>query len=127
MKLHFVLTALTISTLIIACGKKDDDKKDYLKDVNCTGIDAAENTYTAAIKPILNNSCALGGCHDAATKVSDVDLSDYAAAREAFEKKAVLCSINHGNECSRMPKGGAKLPDDVIRKLSCWAKNGYAE
>lgn len=125
MKLKIAITAFSMAALVVACSKESG--KDYLKEVNCMGIDAASNTYATTVKPIMESSCAFGGCHDAATRSSGVDLSDYAATRQAFEKKSVLCSINHGSECSRMPKGGAKLPAETIRLLSCWAKNGYAE
>lgn len=128
MKLYHV-TILAFALLValggLGCGK-DDKNPDYINEANCTSVDAATNTYALAIKTIMDNSCALGGCHDAGTKSEGVDLSNYAGTKKAFESQDLLCSVNHGKDCSAMPKGGLKLSSDVLNRLACWAKNGYA-
>ncbi len=94
MKQLCVLT--TIALLLIfapASCKKDAAANDYLDKADCSGITASNNTYTTSIKAILDNSCALSGCHDAATKQSGINLSTYATAKDAFENKDCLCSI----------------------------------
>ncbi|MCC6459575.1 MAG: hypothetical protein IT260_03825 [Saprospiraceae bacterium] len=106
------------------CGSKDEN---WLDKANCTGIDAANNTYNLSVKNILNVTCAISGCHDAATQSNGVNLSTYAGARAAFEDGAALCAINHGSDCEHMPKNGSKLSDATINTLACWAKNGYKE
>lgn len=125
-----ITLSLILCLLILFPGwsgcKKNDDNPDYLN-VDCTGIDANQNTYNLSIKAILDVTCALSGCHDAATQSMGVNLSTYAGAKTAFESNKALCAINHGSGCQPMPKNGAKLPVGVINILSCWAKNGYKQ
>lgn len=129
MKLPIALSL--VFTLILALGsvgcKKDDNKRDYLAEADCSQVDPIANTYTFAVSAVLNGSCALGGCHDAATQSNGIDLSTYTTAKAAFQTKNVLCAINHGDGCEPMPKGGSKLPAVSINILACWAKNGYKE
>jgi hypothetical protein len=129
MKIYHTLSL--VFTLIVAlswagCGK-DDKNPDYIAEANCTAVDANTNTYALAIKSIMDNSCALGGCHDAGTKSQGVDLSTYAGTKTAFQTQDLLCSVNHGSDCEPMPKGGTKLSAAVLDRLACWAKNGYAQ
>ncbi len=106
---------------------KESKNPDYIKEANCAAVDPSTNTYTAFVRSVMNASCALGGCHDASTKSSGVDLSNYAGVRKAFESQNFLCAVNHGNGCSAMPKGGLKLSADLLNRLACWARNGYVE
>jgi len=129
MKIYQTLSlvfALVVTLAWSGCGK-DDKNPDYIAEANCTSVDASTNTYALAIKAIMDNSCALGGCHDAGTKSDGVDLSDYAGTKKAFESQDLLCAVNHGNGCQPMPKGGSKLSSDVLNRLACWARNGYAQ
>ncbi|TNE56412.1 MAG: hypothetical protein EP344_12605 [Bacteroidetes bacterium] len=119
-----------VCTLILGLawsGCKKEEKKDYLADADCSQIDIGANTYTFAVKAVLDGSCATVGCHDATTQENGINFSTYAGAKAAFETKAVLCAINHGDECEPMPKGGVKLPAVSLNILMCWAKNGYPE
>jgi len=123
------------SSLLIACivalswagCSKDSQNPDYIADANCSAVVANTNTYTLAIKDIMDNSCALGGCHDSATKSEGVDLSTYAGTKTAFESQNLLCAVNHGSGCEPMPKGSSKLPQATLDQLACWAKNGYVQ
>lgn len=126
MKLYLALSLLLLISALgtIGCG---DDEVNWLEQANCSGIDVNTNTYNLAVKTVLNASCALSGCHDAATKSSGIDLSTYASAKTAFESSKALCSINHGDDCLPMPQGGVKLPTATVNILACWAKNGYKE
>jgi len=110
----------------VGCGK-DDQNPDYIAEANCSAVDANTNTYTLAIKTIMDSGCALGGCHDAVTKSEGVDLSSYAGTKFAFESQNLLCAVNHGSGCEPMPQGSSKLPQATLDRLACWAKNGYAQ
>lgn len=128
MKLSIVsLTALTLLLALSWAACKKDSKRDYLAEADCSAIDPIANTYTFAVKNILDNSCALGGCHDAVTQQNGINLSTFVTAKAAFQTQDVLCAINHGEDCEPMPDGGAKLPELQINVLACWAKNGYPE
>jgi hypothetical protein len=124
--LFFILSAF----LVTAC-KSDDPEDpanpDYLAEADCTGLDVNANTYAAAIEPILSLNCALGGCHNTASANAGVILDTYAGAKKAFNEQPGLCAIHHGEGCLHMPDGGGKLPDEDIRKIDCWAKNGYKQ
>lgn len=95
--------------------------------VNCDGVDAATNTYNNAIGAILSSNCAQSGCHDSGTAQSGLNFSTYAASKSAFQSADVICSINHDGGCEPMPDGGSKLSDATIRKIECWAENGYPQ
>jgi len=123
------LLSLVIALLVVsapAC-EKGSTGNSYLDQADCTGINTSENTYTKSIKAILDTECASSGCHDAITHEKDIDLSTYGKAKTAFQNEACLCSIHHGVECTSMPDGGGKLRNAIIKKIDCWAKNGYAE
>lgn len=121
------LTALTLLLSLGWASCEKESKRDYLAEADCSNIDPIANTYTFAVKNILDNTCALSGCHDAATKSNGNDFSTYATAKVAFQTQDVLCAINHGEGCEPMPKGGTKLPTLTLNVLACWAKNGYPE
>ena len=121
------LTALTLFLSLSWAGCEKDSKRDYLAEADCSSIDPIANTYTFAVKNILDNTCAVGGCHDAATQSNGINFSTYITAKAAFQTQDVLCAINHGEGCEPMPKGGAKLPTLTLNVLACWAKNGYPE
>ena len=127
MKLPVVVSLFSLAALLAWAGCNGSSDPNWLEQANCTGIDASTNTYNLTVKVILDNTCALSGCHDAATQSRGINLSNYAGARAAFETGPALCAINHGDECLHMPKNGAKLPDVTINRLACWAKNGYKE
>ena len=127
MKLPVALSLLLLITALGWTACSDDSKTNWLEQANCAGIDADSNTYGLSVKTVLDVSCALSGCHDAATASSGVNLSTYAGAKAAFESGNALCAINHGDGCLEMPQGGAKLPGATINVLACWAKNGYKQ
>ncbi len=125
MKLPVAMSLLLLITALgwTAC----DGEENYLDRANCNGIDADLNTYNLRIKDILNTSCALSGCHDAATQSNGHNLSTYTGARAVFESGPGLCAIYHGEDCEPMPKGGTKLNNATLDFIACWAKNGYKE
>lgn len=127
MKLPVALSLLLLLLVALSWTACGDENVNYLDQANCTGIDANQNTYNLSVKAILDATCALSGCHDAATQSNGVNLTTYAGARAAFEDGPAICAIFRGNDCVQMPKGGAKLPQATLNLLGCWAKNGYKE
>jgi hypothetical protein len=129
-------TILLASMLVFnSCEKEDDDdgagtgftNADYLNRADCTGIDVANNTYTKSIKAIFDASCATSGCHAAKNPAHGLNLSTYASSKSQFNDHSLLCAINWESSCSRMPTNGTKLSASDINKITCWAKNGFAE
>ncbi|MBL7828129.1 MAG: hypothetical protein JNJ57_15975 [Saprospiraceae bacterium] len=123
----FLATFFGVFLLISACEKTTPNNNNYLDQADCTGIDANTNTYTNTIKAIMDSNCALSGCHGFGSAEANVDLSTYGKTKTAFENTECLCSIHHGDGCTPMPDGGAKLSNLAIQRIDCWAKNGYKE
>ncbi len=130
-KTIFVFTTFSLALVftVLACGKDDDGGSgvDYASQANCSSLPAAVTSYELVVKPILDNSCAIGGCHDATTAAEGIDLTEYGKSKNAFENKQVLCSVHHGDGCVAMPQGTSKLDDATINVLDCWVKNDYPE
>jgi hypothetical protein len=98
-----------------ACGKEDE------KTYDCSGLTP---TYTADIKTVMDNTCALSGCHDAVTKSEGYDLSNYAGVKSAAGNEAFLGSMEHKSSFSAMPQSGSKLSESTLQKIYCWIENG---
>ncbi|MBK7148157.1 MAG: hypothetical protein IPH78_04855 [Bacteroidetes bacterium] len=125
MKSYFLPIVLLLTVLgIESCSQ---DKAALPTTIDCTGVDAATNTYNLAIKPVLDFHCAYSGCHDAASNSSNVNLEGYAAAKNSFETKDALCTVKHESGCSPMPQAAPKLADSLITRIQCWAENGYPQ
>lgn len=103
------------------------DKEDQLYPQGNTGgsgCDTTGMTYATDIAPILNQSCALAGCHDATTKSFGHDLSSYQGSVTAANSNRLLGAINHSAGFNPMPKGLAKLDDCSISKITAWVNAG---
>lgn len=103
------------------------NKADEPQPISCTTVNVDSNTYTLAVKPILDANCATFACHSAVVAESNVNMSAYAPAVAAFQNKDALCTIQHSEDCIPMPDGQAKLADSLITIIQCWAENGYKE
>lgn len=116
MKKISLFALFSLFLIICACGDTSSDPTD------CTGIVAS---YSATVKDILNNSCALSGCHSSQNPQSNIDLSTYDKAKLNGAKASFLCSIKHESSCKPMPDGSPKLSDTQIKILDCWVSNGF--
>jgi hypothetical protein len=85
---------------------------------------SSPTTYTADVKPIMDASC-VSGCHEYGGSYSSVPLTSYADVKSAAENKNLLKVINHESAYSAMPKNQAKLSQEILDKIACWANNGY--
>lgn len=119
MKKEFLfLVVVVVFGIIASCSK------DSITTYVCTGITP---TYTDDIKAIMDNSCALSGCHSANSHEAGVDLSSYAKVKSATGSSNFLGSIQHKSGFQAMPQGAAKLDDNTIQLISCWVQNGTPE
>lgn len=105
------------------------DKADQVYPVN--SCDTVGMTYTTNIKPILDQNCALSGCHDAASASSGYDFSIYdgstgsnSGALQAAQNGSLLGTVTHASGYSPMPKGSAQLSTCNIDKLTAWVNQG---
>jgi hypothetical protein len=114
----FLLFAMVAIAFLMSCNK---DSGASTTTFSCTGITP---TYTSTIKTILDNSCAVSGCHDAIYAARGVDLSTYASVKAASKQGSFMGTIEHQAGYQAMPQGTAKLPDATIQKIYCWIQNG---
>lgn len=114
----------TVVLLLILAGcYYDKEDQLYVQPSGGSGCDTSNVTYTTTIKTILDNSCALSGCHDAQTKSFGYDLSNYNGAVAGTQGR-LLGAIRHDNGFIAMPKGMAKLSDCDIAKITAWINSG---
>lgn len=103
---------------IIAC---NTDLINHSVDAVCTKVP----TYTKDAAAIIDNNCALSGCHGASGAKAGIHLDGYTnASKEFLNNLENLASIHHDKGVKSMPRGSAKLNDSLINVLDCWVKNG---
>jgi len=88
------------------------------------GCDLSNTTYSATVKNIVQQSCALGGCHDAATASSGVVLDTYAGLKAIADDGRLMQVVKHENGVTPMPQNAAQLDACTISKLQKWVDNG---
>ena len=80
-------------------------------------------TWNNYVRFLVQNSCAVSGCHVAGNIKGLGDYSTYAGLKavvddSTFEKTVLIDNL--------MPKG-AKLNDSILVRLECWFQNGAPE
>lgn len=106
----------------IACSDDEDDPViPPTPTCETTGL-----TYTNEIADILNTSCAVSGCH-ASNTTTTFPMGDYAETSVAVGFGRIIGSINHESGFSAMPRGGSKLDDCTIDKVTAWINDGAPE
>ncbi len=90
------------------------------------GYDCANQTptYTTDIQPIMAAHCTNSACHDASNPADNLDLTTYDNVKEHAGHSHFLGALEHKSGFEAMPQNAAKLPDSLILKIACWAKNG---
>ena len=93
------------------------------KNNNCTGrCDTAVFTYSAAIKPIMDNKCV--GCHNPSSLGGNISVATYAAVKVIALNGKLYGSLAHQPGFSPMPKNSAKLSDCEIKQIQQWINAG---
>jgi len=79
-------------------------------------------SYVNDVRPILQSSCGLNnsGCHSSST---GSDLNNYNSVRLRAGQIKTRISLPEGNP-SLMPKGGSRLPQSEIDRITCWVDDG---
>lgn len=119
---------LLISTIAIALGGCYNDKFDKLYPTPATTVDLCDTavnpaTYATTVVPIMNQSCAIAGCHDANTGAGGYDLTQYSHVKVAATSGLLLSDINSG----KMPENLPKLSDCKIKQITYWVNHGALE
>jgi hypothetical protein len=101
----------------VACTEESDDPEP---------TDNSEKfTYSTHAEPILTNFCATTGCHVSGAQVGS--LANYNDAKAFVQVGRIMGSIKHDAGFSPMPKGQAKLSDQVIETIQQWIDDGLRE
>jgi hypothetical protein len=111
----------TASVLMIVLATISSCKKETPTTYDCSGV---MPTYTVDIKPIMDNNCALSGCHNASSKADGKDYSTYEAVRSGSSSDSFMGSMQHLNGYDAMPRGRSQLSDSQLKTISCWIQNG---
>lgn len=112
----FMLCATVV--VLFSCGKEEGDG-----DSECT---TEALTYTNSAKSIIDTNCATSGCHNEGT-TSTFQMHNFETVSAVVSFGNVLKSINHEPGVSQMPKGGTKLDDCTISKITAWINDGAPE
>ena len=93
---------------------------------------AADVSYTSDVKPIIQRACS--GCHQPATKMGGLVLTEYNGIMAGGQKGPVLAAgapmesrligMLTGKVEPLMPMGGGALPDAEIETLTRWIEQG---
>jgi hypothetical protein len=100
----------------------DTEEELYPADPNAV-CDTTNVTYSAAVKPILQQNCA--SCHSGGISASGgVDMEDFNQVQTVALNGKLVGTISHASGFKPMPQGGNKLPDCAIAKIKKWADSG---
>jgi hypothetical protein len=119
-KMDFKILSIVLFIVILLTGcSKDDD------DVTC---DTSDITYTNSVAAVLNNSCAVSGCHINGNEANTwFSLEGYANSKAAADFGRIEGAISHKADFSPMPKGSDKLDQCEIDKIIAWIEAGAPE
>jgi hypothetical protein len=113
-----------IAIAILAAASCSKDKALAPNDTITVCDSVGGYTYALHAKQILDVYCATDYCHGAVGYNKDVQLHSYTTAKDAFEHKDALCSMQ--GQCTPMPAAGL-LSDSLVAVLECWQNNGYPQ
>lgn len=119
---------LILACVVIFAGCYKDTEEELYPDwtntgADTTGCDTTDVSFVTTIKPILDQNCAISGCHDAASSGnSGYDLSTYAGVN--LSKDRIVGAVRQQTGFSAMPKGGAKLNNCQVSQISAWVTEG---
>jgi len=117
MKFKLLFCLFLFGLTIIAC--KDDEG-----DV----CDTNDITYTNSIASVFNNSCAVAGCHvDGNEQNAWFSLEGYDNSKASADFGRLVGAVSHEMDFSPMPKGGVKLDQCTIDKITAWVAAGAPE
>ncbi|MFT5777852.1 MAG: hypothetical protein ACI837_000800 [Crocinitomicaceae bacterium] len=90
--------------------------------VEVVEIACNEISYETSIKSILDANCIK--CHSGGMPKYGIDLASYETASTVIDHR-IICVINWGDNCNKMPPEGGQLSSGDIRKIQCWVENGF--
>lgn len=118
MNLKLLYSMLFLGLVLFGCSKDDDDD----------ACDTSNITYTNFIGSTFDNSCATSGCHvDGNEANAFFSLEGYEKSKAAADFGRIVGAVAHETDFSPMPKGGDKLDQCTIDKITAWVDAGAPE
>jgi hypothetical protein len=112
-----LLNFLIFFMLLIPPGCKDYNKLDLYPPCDTTQIGYSEDIF-----PIFEANCL--PCHSVANQFGDIVLETLEGARVPARNGLLLKAVTHDPTVVPMPKGGGKLGDCEINKITRWINLG---
>ena len=81
-------------------------------------------TYKANVKSIIDQSCAVSGCHNAATNTAGLTLETYEQVKDAMVNRNTIGRMESSS--APMPPTG-NLPTTTISIIKKWKEQGYID
>jgi len=92
---------------------------------HCQSCDTNLITYTARIRPIIDNWCI--GCHTATNAGGGYDLTTYAGLVSSVTNARLMGTLRNQSGYSAMPKNTSALTDCDINAIQKWINTGYLQ
>jgi cytochrome c5 len=83
-----------------------------------------KTTYEKDVKNIINNSCAVSGCHTGSNPPAGILLNTYSQVRSQAENGNLIARMNNGS--NPMPPSGL-LPSSTRSVIDQWKADGFLE
>ncbi len=109
--------------MLISSGCYNDNLED-LYPAGSGGCQTDTVTFNGTIRPIISQSCAFAGCHDAATSAFGIDLSTYSGVQTIALNGKLEGTTMHSTGFFPMPKNAAKLDDCKLSQIRKWVADG---
>lgn len=109
-------------TLLLATGLafescKKDKTPEVIAPLECNDT----ISFATTIQPLINQSCATSGCHNASGS-GGYNFSSYTSIFN--NREIILKTIRHEAGVTAMPIGAPKLTDVQINSVACWIEQG---
>lgn len=115
---------IVLLLVLVASSCYYDNEEELYRGVPTPACDTTATTFQAVIKPIIDNNCAISGCHTDVTKAGNFSLQGYNNVKVKINDGTLLGSIKWEPGYSRMPQGRAQLPNCEILKIETWKNKG---
>ena len=118
-----ILTVITITILVAGFSGCYYDKEEIVYAGNASTCDTTNIKYNSAVQSIIQQRCY--SCHAGTASGSlGINLDSYAELKVSADNGELLRRITTTDPSELMPKGGPRLSDCEISKISNWVNNG---
>jgi len=115
---------ITIAVISIFTGCYNDKfDKLYVTPGTPDSCNVTTVTYSAIVQPIIQQNCAISGCHDASSSNGFL-LDNYTHVATQAASGALVGTISHSGSYPAMPLSGS-LTTCQIKQIQAWVTAGY--